>query len=75
MAKEANDPLNCLLQAVEVGESRVDYDVNAPYERGAMILTSNRSISQWGDVFGGGGAGRALGRCRSPAAGPVRRRR
>lgn len=27
--------------------------VNARYERGAMILTSNRGFSEWGDVFGG----------------------
>ncbi len=27
--------------------------VNARYERGAMILTSNRRFSEWGDVFGG----------------------
>jgi DNA replication protein DnaC len=26
--------------------------VNARYERGAMILTSNRSFAQWGEVFG-----------------------
>jgi len=26
--------------------------VNARYERGAMILTSNRGFSEWGDVFG-----------------------
>ena len=26
--------------------------VNARYERGAMILTSNRGFAQWGDVFG-----------------------
>ncbi len=27
--------------------------VNARYERGAMILTSNRGFSEWGEVFGG----------------------
>src|SRR5215203_342465 len=27
--------------------------VNARYERGAMILTSNRGFAGWGDVFGG----------------------
>ena len=27
--------------------------VNARYKRGAMILTSNRGFSEWGDVFGG----------------------
>jgi DNA replication protein DnaC len=26
--------------------------VNARYERGAMILTSNRGFAEWGDVFG-----------------------
>ncbi|MFP5432992.1 MAG: IS21-like element helper ATPase IstB, partial [Alphaproteobacteria bacterium] len=26
--------------------------VNARYEKGAMILTSNRSFAEWGDVFG-----------------------
>jgi DNA replication protein DnaC len=26
--------------------------VNARYERGAMILTSNRSFAEWGEVFG-----------------------
>lgn len=26
--------------------------VNARYEKGAMILTSNRGFSEWGDVFG-----------------------
>src|SRR6266851_5364858 len=26
--------------------------VNAPYERGAMILTSNRGFAEWGQVFG-----------------------
>jgi DNA replication protein DnaC len=27
--------------------------LNARYERGAMILTSNRGFAEWGDVFGG----------------------
>jgi DNA replication protein DnaC len=27
--------------------------VNARYERGAMILTSNRGFAEWGEVFGG----------------------
>jgi DNA replication protein DnaC len=27
--------------------------VNARYERGAMILTSNRGFAEWGDIFGG----------------------
>lgn len=26
--------------------------INARYERGAMILTSNRSFSEWGEIFG-----------------------
>src|SRR5215470_20341719 len=26
--------------------------VNARYERGAMILTSNRGFGEWGDIFG-----------------------
>jgi hypothetical protein len=26
--------------------------VNARYERGAMILTSNRGLAEWGEVFG-----------------------
>ena len=26
--------------------------VNARYERGAMILTSNRSFKEWGEIFG-----------------------
>src|SRR5712675_3570528 len=26
--------------------------VNARYEKGAMILTSNRGLAEWGDVFG-----------------------
>ena len=26
--------------------------VNARYEKGAMILTSNRGFSEWGDIFG-----------------------
>lgn len=26
--------------------------VNARYERGAMILTSNRGFTEWGEVFG-----------------------
>ncbi len=27
--------------------------MNARYERGAMILTSNRGFAEWGEVFGG----------------------
>jgi DNA replication protein DnaC len=26
--------------------------VNARYEKGAMILTSNRGFAEWGEVFG-----------------------
>lgn len=26
--------------------------VNARYEKGAMILTSNRSFQEWGEIFG-----------------------
>jgi DNA replication protein DnaC len=26
--------------------------VNARYERGAMILTSNRGFAEWGKIFG-----------------------
>jgi DNA replication protein DnaC len=26
--------------------------VNARYEKGAMILTSNRGVAEWGEVFG-----------------------
>ena len=26
--------------------------VNARYERGAMILTSNRGFAEWGEIFG-----------------------
>jgi hypothetical protein len=26
--------------------------VNARYEKGAMILTSNRGFAEWGDIFG-----------------------
>ncbi|WP_338469271.1 ATP-binding protein [Roseobacter fucihabitans] len=34
--------------------------VNARYEKGAMILTSNRGFSEWGDVFGDPVLGTAL---------------
>lgn len=34
--------------------------VNARYERGAMILTSNRSFKEWGEVFGDNVAAAAL---------------
>jgi DNA replication protein DnaC len=26
--------------------------VNARYEKGAMILTSNRGFAEWGEIFG-----------------------
>ena len=26
--------------------------VNARYEKGSMILTSNRRLAKWGDIFG-----------------------
>ena len=26
--------------------------VNARYEKGTMILTSNRGFAEWGDIFG-----------------------
>lgn len=26
--------------------------INARYEKGAMILTSNRGFAEWGDIFG-----------------------
>src|SRR5512133_4291700 len=31
---------------------RVDGKQDARYERGAMILTSNRGFAEWGDLFG-----------------------
>lgn len=34
--------------------------VNARYERGAMILTSNRGFAEWGEVFGGSVVATAL---------------
>ena len=34
--------------------------VNARYERGAMILTSNRGFAEWGEVFGDPGVATAL---------------
>jgi DNA replication protein DnaC len=34
--------------------------VNARYEKGAMILTSNRGFAEWGEVFGDPVAATAL---------------
>ena len=45
--------------------------VNARYERGAMILTSNRGFAEWGKVFGDPVVATALAR---PAAAPRRGR-
>ena len=45
--------------------------VNARYERGAMILTSNRGFAEWGEIFGDPVVATAL--ARPPAA--SRRRR
>ena len=39
--------------------------VNARYEKGAMILTSNRGFAEWGEVFGDS----KLSRCRSLGSG------
>lgn len=44
--------------------------VNARYERGAMILTSNRGFAEWGEVF----RSRRRHRAARPAAAPCRRR-
>ena len=43
--------------------------VNARYERGAMILTSNRGFAEWGEVFGDPVVATAL---LDPAAAPCR---
>jgi DNA replication protein DnaC len=40
------------LPVVQGGGNLVFQLVNARYERGAMILTSNRNFSEWGEVFG-----------------------
>src|SRR4029079_93353 len=34
------------------GGNRFFQLVNARYERGAMILTSNRGFAEWGEIFG-----------------------
>ena len=34
--------------------------VNARYEKGAMILTSNRGVAEWGEVFGAPNVSRCL---------------
>jgi len=40
------------LPVIAGGASLVFQLVNARYERGAMILTSNRGFAEWGDIFG-----------------------
>jgi DNA replication protein DnaC len=40
------------LRVVQGGGNLLFQLVNARYERGAMILTSNRGFAEWGDVFG-----------------------
>ena len=45
--------------------------VNARYEKGAMILTSNRGFAEWGEIFGSPVVATALAR---PAAAPCHRR-
>ncbi len=40
------------LPVIAGGGNLVFQLVNARYERGAMILTSNRGFAEWGDVFG-----------------------
>ena len=39
------------LPAVQAGGNLFFQLVNARYERGAMILTSNRGFAKWGDMF------------------------
>lgn len=41
------------LPVIAGGGNLVFQLVNARYERGAMILTSNRGFAEWGEVFGG----------------------
>lgn len=40
------------LPVVSGGGNLFSQLVNARYERGAMILTSNRGFAEWGEVFG-----------------------
>src|SRR4051794_2948576 len=40
------------LPVITGGGNLVFQLVNARYERGAMVLTSNRGFAEWGDVFG-----------------------
>ena len=40
------------LPVIAGGGNLVFQLVNARYERGAMILTSNRGFAEWGDIFG-----------------------
>jgi DNA replication protein DnaC len=44
--------------------------VGRRYERGAILITSNRSVGEWGAVLGGGNSG-----CRLTEAARLRRRR
>ena len=44
--------INRYLPVVQGGGNLFFQLVNARYERGAMILTSNRSMGEWGSVFG-----------------------
>ncbi len=41
------------LPVIAGGGNLVFQLVNARYERGAMILTSNRGFAEWGEIFGG----------------------
>ncbi len=45
------DEIGCLAVGSAAGNLFFQL-VNARYERGAMILTSNRGFSEWGEVFG-----------------------
>jgi DNA replication protein DnaC len=40
------------LPVIAGGGNLVFQLVNARYERGALILTSNRGFAEWGDIFG-----------------------
>jgi hypothetical protein len=48
------------LPAIQGGGNLFFQLVNARYERGAMILTSNRGFAEWGEVFGDPVAATAL---------------
>ena len=45
------DEIGCL-PITQGGASLFFQIVNARYEKGAMILTSNRGFAEWGDIFG-----------------------